>query len=128
VPVTRTARISLTPDGIVRADIAPEQYQRLADAKENLAACMSFCVDARRPLLVDMRGGLPLEPETRHYYSGEALVDSFSAFGLLVDASPLGRMMGNVYFRVARPGIRTRLFSDEEAALTWLRAAVVPAP
>jgi hypothetical protein len=28
--------------------------------------------------------------------------------------------MGNVYLRVARPGIPTQLFSDEARALEWL--------
>jgi hypothetical protein len=71
-------------------------------------------------LLIDIRRAQPLDAETRHHYSGQALVDSFSALALLVEASPLGRMMGNVYLRVARPGIPTRLFVEEERAAEWL--------
>jgi hypothetical protein len=41
---------------------------------------------------------------------------------LLIDASPFGRMMGNIYFRIARPGIPTRLFTDPELAKAWLIA------
>jgi hypothetical protein len=33
----------------------------------------------------------------------------------------LGLMMGNVYFRVARPGIPTRLFTSADEANRWLR-------
>ena len=29
-------------------------------------------------------------------------------------------MMGNVYLRVARPGIPTKLFSNEAKAVEWL--------
>jgi hypothetical protein len=47
-------------------------------------------------------------------------VDSFSVLALLVESSFLGRMIGNVYLRVARPGIPTQLFTDESRALEWL--------
>src|SRR4029079_509328 len=39
---------------------------------------------------------------------------------LLVEASPFGRMFGNVYLRIANPGVPTRLFSDETEAAAWL--------
>jgi hypothetical protein len=67
---------------------------------------------------------MALDAETRHLYSGERLVSAFTAFALLVELSPLGRMMGNVYFRVARPGIPARLFTDERGALAWLKGYV----
>ena len=37
---------------------------------------------------------------------GERLDTSFAAMGLLVRGSPLGRTMGNVYLKIARPGSR----------------------
>ena len=95
--------------------------QSLADARENLGTALLEGGGVRRPLLVDIRVSKPLDAEARHYYSGQVLVDGFSALGLLVDASPLGRMMGNVYFRVARPGIPARLFTDEGQAMKWLK-------
>ena len=39
---------------------------------------------------------------------------------LLVEASPMGTMMGNVYLRVARLGIPTKLFTSEPEAMQWL--------
>lgn len=96
--------------------------QRAADARQNLAACLAEGAGRRRPLIIDIRRSLPLDAETRHLYSGQTLTEGFTALALLVEASPLGKMMGNVYFRVARPGIPTRLFTDEQAALDWIRA------
>jgi hypothetical protein len=98
--------------------------QQPDDARENLDGCMAVGAGRRRPLVIDIRRALPLDAETRHLYSGQTLTEGFTALALLVEASPLGRMMGNVYFRVARPGIPTRLFTDEQAALDWLRAYV----
>jgi len=118
---TKTGRVALGADGVITVSIQPAAKQTLDNAKENLAAALATRDGQRRPLLIDVRGGQPLDAEVRHYYSGQVLVDGFTALGLLVDASPLGLMMGNVYFRVARPGIPTRLFTNAGEANRWLR-------
>ena len=51
--------------------------------------------------------------DARHHYSGQALVDSFSAIARLVERQPFGRMMGNIYLRIARHGIPAQLFTEE---------------
>lgn len=118
---TPTAEIALRDEGIVVTRIEAGVQQSLADARLNLAATVDACARKKRPLLVDISRCLPLEPEVRHYFTGEVLVESFLALALVVEATPFGRMMGNIYLRVARPGIPTRLFADEPSALGWLR-------
>jgi hypothetical protein len=117
---TPTARISLNDAGFVVVRIR-DTSQSLADAKQNLAAAISETHGRRRPLLIDIRQARALDANARHHYSGQTLDEGFSALALLVHASPLGRMMGNIYLRVARPGIPTQLFADEDGALEWLR-------
>src|SRR5256885_17065687 len=106
---TRTAQVLLHDDGVVIARIQEGAKQSIEDARVTLAAAIAETGGARRPLLVDISRCRPLEPEVRHYYTGRLLVDAFSALGLLIEATPFGRMMGNVYLRVARPGVPTRL-------------------
>jgi hypothetical protein len=120
MPDTRTAVINLSDDGLVTVRIREGAYQSLEDAKANLAMPLSETTGRRRPLLVDIRTAQPLGADARHQYSGQALADNFSAMALLVESSPLGRMIGNVYLRVARPGIPTQLFADESRAVAWL--------
>jgi hypothetical protein len=122
VGATRTAQVELRPDGLVLTRITAGARQSLDDARENLAASVAMIAGCKRPLLVDISRCLPLDPEVRHYYTGKLLVESFSALGLLVEASPFGRMMGNVYLRVAQPGVPTRLYTDEASAIEWLRS------
>ncbi len=117
---TKTARIGLSESGLVIVRIRNGAYQSLADAKENLAVALSETAGRRRPLLIDIRGAQPLDADVRHHYSGQTLVEGFTALVLLIDASALGRMMGNVYLRIARPGIPTQLFTDEARATEWL--------
>ena len=118
---TNTALVRLGSDGVISVRIRTGAQQSLTDAKENLGAALEARDGQRRPLLVDIRDAQPLDAEVRHYYSGQVL-DGFTALAMLVDASPFGRMMGNVYLRVARPGIPTRLFTQPEPALAWLIA------
>lgn len=117
---TRTACINLTESGIVIVRINQNAHQSLTDAKENLAAAVSETAGHRRPLLIDIRAARPLDADARHHYSGQTLVERFSALALLIDSSPFGRMMGNVYLRIAKPGIPTQLFAGETDAVAWL--------
>jgi hypothetical protein len=119
---TATARIALGDDGVLTVRIRKGAHQAPADARANLDGAIAEGAGRRRPLLVDITGSPPLTAETRHLYSGQTLVAAFTALGLLVEASALGRMMGNVYFRVARPGIPTQLFTDEAHAIAWLKS------
>ena len=121
MPETRTARIDLNDDGLLIVRINDGALQSLADAKENLALAVSETRGKRRPLLIDIRTAQPLDADARHHYSGQTLVEQFSALALLVEGSPFGRMLGNVYLRVARPGIPTQLFSDDALAVAWLK-------
>jgi hypothetical protein len=117
---TETAVVHLSGDGLVIVRIRDGAYQSLENAKTNLATAVAATAGTRRPLLVDIRTAQPLDADARHHHSGQTLVEGFLALALLVDSSPFGRMMGNVYLRVARPGIPTQLFTDEGRALEWL--------
>ena len=118
---TATAQIALGEDGILVVRVRRDAVQLVADARENLAGAMAETNGRRRPLLVDISTSQPLDAEARHLYSGHTLEAGFTALALLVEGSPLGVMMGNVYFRVARPGIPARLFTDEASAIAWLK-------
>lgn len=117
---TRTARIWQRPDRIVHVQVRAAVRQSLDDAHANFEASLRVGGGTRLPILIDLRAADSLSPEARHYLTGQRLIDAFCALALLVEASPFGRMMGNIYFRVARPGIPVKLFSDEGGALAWL--------
>jgi len=125
---TRTAHIHLAPYGVVLVRIKKDASQSLDDAVENLAAAVTVTDRQRRPLLIDIRTAIPLEDEVRRYYSGKTVVEHFSALGLLVDGGPFGRMMGNLYFRVAQLGIESQIFATEGDAVAWLLGYRQPAP
>jgi hypothetical protein len=120
MPATRTAKIAQTDSGLVIVRVNDGAHQTLADARDNLACAISETHGRRSPLLIDVRRAGPLDADARHHNSGQTLVEHFTALSLVIDASPFGRMMGNVYLRIAKPGIPTRLFADEAEAVRWL--------
>ena len=99
-----------------------DTVQTLEDAQANFDACARLAAPDRKPFLADIRLAKPLSPEVRHMYMGKRLDGSFRAMAMLVRGHPLGRAMGNVYLKIARPGIPTRIFANELKALAWLRA------
>jgi hypothetical protein len=122
---TRTAEIALDGDGLITVRIQPTPEQVLADAAANLDAAVAEAGGIRRPVLLDIRRSPPLEAPVRHRYTGAVLTQSFTAIAVLIDVSPLGRMMGSVYLRVAKPGIPADVFSDEPRARRWLKEHLV---
>ena len=123
---TRTAEIAVADDGagpVVTVRVFPHVRQSLEDAHANMDACVRVAGNRRCRLLIDISKAETLSAEVRHYYSGGKLTEWFSAMALVVEASPMGRVMGNLYLRIARPGVPTQLFSDEAAAMTWLKRA-----
>ena len=116
---TRTARVETTSEGVVITRILPEIQQRLNDAVENVSVSAEACGGQRAPIVVDLRQAEPLDAETRHYYTGKRLTDSFISLAILTSGGAFGKMMGNLYLRVANPGIPSRLFDSEAEAIRW---------
>ena len=117
---TRTAVVAVNGDGIIVVRIRAGERQSLADAEQNLAAALGARNGKPCPLLVDISEAMPLDADVRRYYSGPVL-QGFTAIALVIDASPLGRMIGNVYLRIANTVIPTRLFTNHDSAVAWLR-------
>jgi len=124
-PTRQVATVRLREDGVVEVRVYPGVRQTAADASANFAAAIAVRAARRRPILVDISGAEPLDPEVRRCYTGDLLSASFTALALVVEASSFGRMTGNIYLRIARPAIPTRLFSNALDATAWLRSFLV---
>ena len=120
MPETRTAQIELAASGVVVVRIKNGARQSMTDAGDNLMTAIGVAAGKRRPILVDIRGAQPLAADVRRLYSGQNVADAFIALALLIEGSPLGRMMGNVYFSVARLPMPMQMFVQETKALDWL--------
>lgn len=120
VVTTSTTRHWLRADGCLQSEALAGAGQSLTDARESIAAYAVLGAGRRRPLLVDLRAaGRPMDRAARELYAGPELAAVVSAAALLV-GSPVGRVIGTFFLRIARPAAPIRIFTDEDAALAWL--------
>jgi hypothetical protein len=71
------------------------------------------------PLLIDMRGIKSTTRKAREYMAtiGATLVKA----GALITGSALNRTLGNIFLKIDKPVVPTKLFTNEESARQWLR-------
>src|SRR5687767_13149436 len=120
--MTPVARARLREDGIVYIEITPGLEQTPQRARENLQVAFRLCGNKRRPIIVDLRGALPLDQTTRRVYTSKEISQYFTGLALLTMSDTVSKMMANVYLTVARLSIPTRMFWDMDQAAEWLHS------
>jgi hypothetical protein len=60
-----------------------------------------------------------MDRAAREYYAGTELAAVVSAAALLI-SSPVGRVIGTFFLRIAHSATPIRLFTNEQEALAWL--------
>ncbi len=61
--------------------------------------------------------------EARELAASKDFIEAAMAKALLIDSIG-NKIMGNFYLRVNKPYIKTKIFSDKEKAMSWLRAFI----
>ena len=117
--VTRTVRIWIGDDGIVRMVDIPGAEEVLDDAIENLLAVRNVCEDKEYPTLIDIRELKSITQEARKYYASDETARFGKATGLVI-GSPMTRGIGNYFIQLNRPALPLKLFTSEGKALDWL--------
>ncbi len=100
---------------------------KFSDGLEMDLRIARLCVNERLKLsegcyylfLIDMTGIQSISKDARDFLSNEGtrLVKA----GALIVKSPVSRTVGNIFLAVNKPLVPTRLFTDETAALSWLK-------
>ena len=120
VVVTRTAKVWLEEDGIIRGIISSTDEHNLTDAKENSEVVMKVVKGKAHPFLTDIRKCKSITREARMHYAGGETGEKLSACALLI-GSPVSRIIGNFFLSLNKPGYPVKLFTSETQALEWLR-------
>jgi len=117
---TRTAKLTLGHDGILRAVATPVEQQTLEDAQENTRAGVELCGGQPCPMLVDNRQIRSYTKEARSYYTSDEGSKGLLAVALLVD-SAVGRVLGNFFLTATKGRLPVKLFASEQEAIAWLK-------
>jgi hypothetical protein len=117
---TRTARIYLDEDGIIRSIAKDGAELTRQDAVDGFAIMKQLCGDRKRPFLADMRPIASADTENREYAARAEHAAYIAAAAVLAD-NPITRIITNLFLSVYQPAYPTRMFTSEEEGIEWLR-------
>lgn len=119
---TRIAEVWLR-DGIIEFRYRAEAHVSLEDAVELMEKTYHELLQQTGPYpaLVVFGQAISGGQDVRKYFAESEMALKVQSYAAIVMNSPAGRILGNFIFKVTRPKIPTRLFTDEPAALAWLK-------
>lgn len=106
-------------DGIVRSIVKQGSEITLDDAIANSKAVNSFYNGQKYPLLVDSRLVKSMTKDARNYLSINNRSTNINSFAVIVGSS-LSSIIVNFFFRLQKPSVPAKLFTNEKEALSWL--------
>jgi len=118
---TSVSDVWLDEEGILHEVAHERAHVTLATARREVAAMKRVAGGGRYPILVDIRNSRSVTRDARQYLSGPEAAECVTAVALLT-GSALTKIMGNFFIGFNRGTFPTRVFSDEGAALEWLRS------
>ena len=99
---TRTSKIWLGEDGIVRNIIVPQAEVTLNDAKEYIDIQLKITRNKRSPTFIDLRKIKSADRKARNHYSSNESKAINSAIGMLIDSS-ISRVIGYLFIGINNP-------------------------
>lgn len=110
----------LDADNILHTDCFPGSVMTLEDGLESTRISAAMVNNEPRPLLCDLTNVIRMTHECRQRFAGPEHAKTFSKAALVV-TSPLSKLIGNFFLGLNKPIKPTRLFTNKEEALKWLR-------
>ena len=96
----------------------------LPDLEENFAAVKQLNNGEPSPLLLDITKLKYMDREGRAYSARKETVSDIQALAILIGSS-VGRMLGSFFLGLNKPPYPTKLFTDKDEAIEWLRGFLV---
>lgn len=118
---TSQGEVWMDEDGILYQDYPPGTEITLEDSLGELEIYRSnYCMDARRPIIVDISNVKTVSKGSRDIYSSTETAEILSAAALIV-SNPVSRIMGNFYMGINKAIMPVRMFSAISDAKKWLK-------
>jgi len=117
---TKATLTHLRDDGIMVVETSTTEHFSLDDAKEAIVSQAVVSKGQKRPLLVFLRDIKFMSREARAYIGGPEAEKNVSASALVIN-STVGRVLGNFMIGFNKTLYPTKLFTDEDDAIEWLK-------
>jgi hypothetical protein len=109
--------------GIIEDNILTGQHIDVEDIHQIREANLKLSGGNQYVVLVSTGGLSTISKEAMQLISAKDYSDKVMAKALLIEN--LGhRLVGNFYLRVIKPAMKTKIFTDREKALEWLREVI----
>lgn len=115
--------ISLREDGLVQIDINAEAEVTLEEVIEGTDYIMSVVEDRKFPVLFIAKEFSVPSSESRDYLAKKESLPYSLADAYVICSFPQ-KLIGNFYLKFNKPGRPTKIFTDKDEAIKWLKTFV----
>ncbi len=117
---TETITFTILPDNILHIECAPNTIMTLDEGKESTRIGGELVNHQPLPMLCDLTNVVRMTHDCRQHFAGPEHAKIFSKCALII-RSPIAKIIGNFFLGANRPLRPTRLFTDCEEGLKWLK-------
>lgn len=111
-------------EGIIIENIIKEGVElQTQDVRSIKEINLSLCDNKNYALLVDAKDESTITDDARALLASAELAHLNIAKAIIIHTNKQ-KILGNIYLTVNKPHVKTRLFTDREKALTWLRTKI----
>lgn len=108
-------------EGIMHEKFKPEVTKiNLQIAKQIVKDRLKFSNEVTMPFFIDLNKVITADKEAREYFAGEESLRFLNASAFYVQ-NPMALIVTKLFLAFNKPRLRTKLFSDRDEALAWLR-------
>jgi hypothetical protein len=107
----------------LRVSSKPDTEIELADAKFDFEEAAKLVDYKKLPVLADTSNVSNSSKEVRDFYASKEMAENISAMAVIV-SSLSTRIVGNFFINTSKPHFPTKLFTNEAAAITWLKLVI----
>ncbi len=119
----RAFKTWLGADGICYTVVKPNSVIELQDAHANTLAVKEVSSGSTFPILVNLKEINYISKEARNHFSMQNRSAGVTAIAMLIK-SPGSRIIGNFFLGLNKPTVPTKLFTDKNKAIAWLKQFV----
>ena len=112
--------VSLRSDGIIQIDMKANNTLQLVDAKQMVNAFAEVGGGKKYPLLFIAGDFALASPDARKYASGTE-ANQYTLASVFVVKNSIQKIMGNAYITFNKPITPTKIMTNKEAAIAWLK-------
>jgi len=107
-------------DGVLQIECVPETVMTIDEGKLSTEVGLELIDGKPLPMLCDLTNVVKMTQECRKHFAGPEHAEVYTKCALVIK-NPISRIIGNFFLGANKPIKPTRLFTNKEAGLSWLK-------